>query len=156
IDRSLADRPPRHDKQPSTMLITGQAGRYKLGRLHATGGLGRIWLAHDREIQRNVALKELRPERTDNAVLRKRFLKEAQIAGQLEHPGIVPVYELSQWDDAQQPFYTMRFINGRTLTEAAQTFHETRQRNQADPLEFLRLLNAFVAVCNTAAYAHSR
>ena len=58
------------------------------------------------------ALKELRPEQAGNAVLRRRFLKEAQITGQLEHPGIVPVYEFSHWDDDQEPFYTMRFIKG--------------------------------------------
>ena len=50
----------------------------------------------------------------------------------------------------------MRFIKGRTLTEAAQAFHERRARNEAEPLDFLTLLNAFVTVCNTVAYAHSR
>ena len=124
--------------------------------MHATGGLGRIWLAHDSEFGRNVALKELRPEQSGNDVLRRRFLKEVQITGQLEHPGIVPVYELSHWDDEQEPFYTMRFIKGRTLTEAAQTYHEKRANNEAEPLDFLTLLNAFVTVCNTVAYAHSR
>jgi PAS domain S-box-containing protein len=156
IHRSLAELPREHDDPLATTVVTPQPRRYTLGRLHATGGLGRIWVAHDREIERDVALKELRPEQAGNEVLRKRFLKEAQITGQLEHPGIVPVYELSRWDDDQHPFYAMRLIRGHTLTEAAQALHEMRQRSQAEPLEFLTLLNAFVAVCNTVAYAHSR
>ena len=101
IHRSLAELP-----RPDATLLTATVNyvpeerqRYRLERLHATGGLGRIWLAHDSEFGRSVALKELRPEQASNAVLRRRFLKEAQITGQLEHPGIVPVYELSRWGD---------------------------------------------------------
>ncbi len=158
IHRSLAELPRPQDKLLTTTVnyVPEERQRYNLERLHATGGLGRIWLAHDSEFGRSVALKELRPEQASNAVLRRRFLKEAQITGQLEHPGIVPVYELSRWRDNQQPFYTMRFIKGRTLTEAAQAFQEKRARNEAESLDFLTLLNAFVTVCNTVAYAHSR
>src|SRR5262249_5862236 len=104
----------------------------------------------------DVALKELRPEWAENSAFRTRFLKEARITGQLEHPGIVPVYELARRPDSQQPFYTMRFVKGRTLTEAAQDYHRRRREGQDQPLDLVTLLNAFVAVCNTVAYAHSR
>jgi PAS domain S-box-containing protein len=130
--------------------------RYALTRLHATGGIGRVWLAHDSELGRPVALKELRPEKAEDAVLRGRFLKEARITGQLEHPGVVPVYELAHRPDDQQPFYTMRYVHGRTLSDAARAYHQKRRDGRADSLEFVALLNAFVAVCNTVAYAHSR
>jgi PAS domain S-box-containing protein len=130
--------------------------RYALARLHATGGIGRIWLARDTAFGRNVALKELRPEHAAIATHRSRFLQEARITGQLEHPGIVPVYELALRPHDHQPFYTMRFVRGRTLSEAARGWHETRLRAQAAPLDFVPLLNAFVTVCNTVAYAHSR
>jgi PAS domain S-box-containing protein len=130
--------------------------RYSLSRLHATGGIGRVWLARDVQLGRNVALKELRPEQSDNAVVSARFLKEARITGQLEHPGIVPVYELSRRPDTGHPFYTMRFVKGRTLSETAHEFHRKRRVGQADSLEFSTLLNAFVLVCKTIAYAHSR
>src|SRR5439155_12428418 len=129
---------------------------YSLTSLHATGGIGRIWLARDAELGRNVALKELRPERADNTALWSRFLKEARITGQLEHPGIVPVYELARRPDNQQPFYTMRFVRGRTLREATAAFHAKRSEGEYDSFELLTLLNAFVAVCNTIAYSHSR
>ena len=130
--------------------------RYSLMHLHARGGIGRIWVARDREVGRDVALKELLPERASQATHRARFLQEARITGQLEHPGILPVYELAQRADDQQPFYTMRLVRGRTLREAARTYHGNRNDTDAARLEFLALLNAFVTVCNTMAYAHSR
>lgn len=70
--------------------------RYTLTRLHAKGGIGQVWLARDTNIGREVALKELRPERAENPTVWARFLEEARITGQLEHPGIVPVYEMAR------------------------------------------------------------
>ncbi len=55
-----------------------------------------------------MALKEIRPDRAANPELWRRFLKEAQVTGQLEHPNIVPVYELARRKEDDQPFYTMR------------------------------------------------
>jgi serine/threonine-protein kinase len=130
--------------------------RYARLRLHATGGIGRVWLARDGTLGRDVALKELRPERAGQPALGARFLQEARITGQLEHPGIVPLYELARGRDDGHPFYTMRFVKGRTLSEAANAYHERRAAGQVDPLELPALLNAFVTVCNTVAYAHSR
>src|SRR5262249_10491763 len=85
-----------------------------------------------------------------------RFLQEARVTGQLEHPGIVPVYELARRPDDRPPYYTMRFVRGRTLSEAAQDYHQKRQAGRAGTFEILGLLSAFVTVCNTVAYAHSR
>jgi serine/threonine-protein kinase len=132
------------------------AERYSLTRLHAQGGLGQVWLARDHALGREVALKELRPERAGYQPLLQRFLEEATITGQLEHPGIVPVYELAQRPESKQPFYTMRFIKGRTLSEASQAYHQKRQTGQAGGLDLVALVNAFVAVCNAVAYAHAR
>jgi PAS domain S-box-containing protein len=137
-------------------LFPSPGERYTLTRLHATGGIGRVWLASDRELGREVALKELRPERADDARLWARFLQEARVTGQLEHPGVVPVYELARRPKDRQPYYTMRFVRGRTLSEAATDYHRKRQAGQAGTFEILDLLNAFVTVCNTVAYAHSR
>jgi eukaryotic-like serine/threonine-protein kinase len=158
INRSLCDLP---GPDASTTLTTVDdvpraAERYSLTRLHASGGIGRVWLARDSAFGRDVALKELRPERTGLATHRTRFLQEARITGQLEHPGIAPVYELALRPDDQQPFYTMRFIKGRTLSEAARGWHQARGHTQAGMVDLVPLLNAFVTVCNTIAYAHSR
>ncbi|HLW97829.1 MAG TPA: tetratricopeptide repeat protein [Candidatus Acidoferrales bacterium] len=130
--------------------------KYTLNRLHATGGIGRVWLARDASLGREVALKELRPERAGQPVVWARFLKEAKITGQLEHPGIVPVYEVGRREDDKSPFYTMRFVRGRTLDDASRAYHERKARGEAGPLELRELLTAFVGVCNAVAYAHSR
>jgi PAS domain S-box-containing protein len=157
IQRSLAAGPLPGESQAATIEhVPGQAERYCRLRLHATGGIGRVWLAHDSDLGRDVALKELRPERAEQATLGARFLQEARITGQLEHPGIIPVYELVRARDGRQPYYTMRFVKGRTLSEAARAYHDKRLAGQADALELPALLNAFVTVCNTVAYAHSR
>jgi PAS domain S-box-containing protein len=157
IQRSLAGGPLPGESQLATIdHVPAQAERYCRLRLHATGGIGRVWLAHDGDLGRDVALKELRPERAQHAAYGARFLQEARITGQLEHPGIIPVYELVRARDGQQPFYTMRFVKGRTLSAAARSYHDKRLAGQADALELPALLNAFVTVCNTVAYTHSR
>ena len=149
--------PPRDPDPAGTAdFVPESRARYTLTRLHATGGIGRVWVARDGDLGRDVALKELQPERAGNAVFSKRFVHEARITGQLEHPGIVPVYELVQGSDDQQQFYTMRFIKGRTLSDAARVYHLERAAGKADHLEQITLLNAFVGVCNAVAYAHSR
>jgi serine/threonine protein kinase/formylglycine-generating enzyme required for sulfatase activity len=131
--------------------------RYRLTRLHARGGIGQVWLARDELMGRQVALKELRPDRRDaGTTQRDRFVEEAKITGQLEHPGIVPVYELARQGENALPFYTMRFVQGRTLLAVTREYHRKRKAGEAGRLELDALLNAFVAVCNTLAYAHSR
>jgi eukaryotic-like serine/threonine-protein kinase len=130
--------------------------RYSRTQMHAKGGIGQVWIARDGDLGREVALKELRPEQGKNPNAWSRFVEEARITGQLEHPGIVPVYELSTRPADGKPFYTMRFIRGKTLNEAIRDYHEKKAAGQAGPLDLASLLNAFVALCNTAGYAHSR
>jgi tetratricopeptide (TPR) repeat protein/tRNA A-37 threonylcarbamoyl transferase component Bud32 len=130
--------------------------RYVLSHVHASGAIGRVWLARDSDLGREVALKELLPERSQQPWLSHRFLQEAKITGQLQHPGIVPVYELARRSFDQAPFYTMRFVQGRTLTTAVREYHAKRQQGQAGSLDLNALLGAFVAVCNALAYAHAR
>jgi len=156
IQRSLADLP--QSEEPWVTLSTAPTAdeHYCRLRLHASGGIGRVWLARDNHLGRQVALKELRPERVGQGNSAARFLQEAQITGQLEHPGIIPVYELVRGEGGGPAFYTMRFVKGCTLSQAARTFHEERLAGQEDPLGLPTLLNAFATVCNTVAYAHSR
>ncbi len=159
IRRSLAEQLPKpktSDLVATVDFVAEPRQRFRRSSLHASGGIGRVWLARDSDLGRDVALKEIRPERADDPTFQARFLQEARITGQLEHPGVVPVYELNRGGNEQQPFYTMRFVKGRTLSEAAQTYQAKRLAGQADALDLLALLNAFVAVCNTVAYAHAR
>ena len=158
LRQSLGPTPP---PQAVSLLATrgytaDSMGRYTLSHVHATGGIGRVWLAHDPTLRREVALKELRPDRLASTFIQSRFLREAQITGQLEHPSIVPIYELGNRPDDKAPFYTMRFVRGRTLAEEAAEYHRRRRRGEAGSLELRKLLAAFVGVCNAIAYAHSR
>ena len=130
--------------------------RYTLNTLHAAGGIGEIWLARDADLQRDVAVKRLQTERSPSDVAKARFLREARITGQLEHPGVVPIYEICLDEKTGQPYYSMRFLKGRTLTEHVKEYHERRRRSGNDPQTLLNLLNAFCIVCNTVAYAHSK
>jgi tetratricopeptide (TPR) repeat protein/tRNA A-37 threonylcarbamoyl transferase component Bud32 len=158
VRRSIAEL-PRGDGPSLTSTLAYEPEnreRYTLTRLHAQGGLGQVWLAVDGDLNRQVALKELRPERGSDPTLAARFLDEARVTGQLEHPGIVPVYELVRRSGDGRPYYTMRFIRGRTLAEAACDYHRKREAGQVGPLDLVALLNAFVGVCNAVAYAHSR
>src|SRR5437763_1771803 len=86
--------------------------------------------------------KQERPADAGHATLGARFLQEARITGQLEPPGVVPVYELARARDGRQPFYAMRFVKGRTLSEAARAYHDQRRAGRADVLGLPALLNA--------------
>lgn len=131
--------------------------RFRLLRRHASGGLGMVSVAYDAELDREVAIKEMRLDSpSDDAIMR--FLMEARVTGQLDHPGIPPVYAVGYFDDGR-PFYAMRLIDGATLKAALADFHnrypppdQSGQRS----LELRKLLGAFVSVCHTLRYAHSR
>ncbi len=97
--------------------------RFRILRFHREGGLGRVYVARDEELGREVALKEIRPDKVAEADLRGRFVLEAEINGGLEHPGIVPVYSLGTYDDGR-PFYAMRFVEGDSLKEAIESYHK--------------------------------
>jgi eukaryotic-like serine/threonine-protein kinase len=132
--------------------------RYRIVRPHARGGLGEIFIALDPELDRQVALKELQTFNAHDPVSQSRFLLEAKVTGRLEHPGIVPVYGLGRYADGR-PYYAMRLIEGETLKQAVERFHEP-ESSQRPPgereLTFHRLLRSLIDACNAVAYAHSR
>jgi len=129
----------------------------ELGR----GGIGRVLIAHDVHLGREVAVKELLPRedgggampttRPDNhprhSLAAARFLREARLTGQLEHPNIVPVYELGRRTDGTL-YYTMKVVRGRTMADA---LNETKTLAQR-----LKLLKHYTDLCDAIAYAHSR
>jgi serine/threonine protein kinase len=129
---------------------------YRIQQFHAHGGLGEVLCARQDELARNVAVKRIRPDKLRDAS-RRRFLREAVITARLQHPGIVPIYSLGRDDD--DPFYTMPFIQGETLQEAITAFHgdESLSRDPGRWGLWLRvLLQRFITVCNTMAYAHDQ
>src|SRR5262249_20728590 len=131
--------------------------RYRVLRWHDDGSLGDVFVAYDAELDREVALKRIKPDRAREPRSRSRFVSEARITGRLEHPGIVPIYGRGL-DDRGRPYYAMRFIRGETLKDAIRRLHGDDAPGR-DPgawtIELRRLLVRFIAVCNAIAYAHS-
>ena len=130
-----------------------QADRFNVLRLHAKGGIGKVSVAQDTELNREVAFKELQQRFADDTDSRSRFLREAEITGNLEHPGIVPVYGRGEHSDGR-PYYAMRLIQGERLQDAADRFH--LGTGGYSGREFRQLLTHFLDVCQVIEYAHSR
>ena len=117
---------------------SGSFGDYEVLREIARGGMGRVLAAHDRTLDREVALKVLLPGA--NA---ERFVRESKITARLPHPGIPPVYALGTLDDGS-PFLAMKLIVGNTLAAELKTAGRPR------------LLQVFTQVCQAVGFAHSR
>lgn len=132
------------------------AARYQLIRRLGQGGLGTVWLARDLQLQRLVALKEVANAAEASDATVGRFRKEAEITGRLEHPGIVPIYQLCEDESTGRAFYTMRFLGKSTLHDSIAEYHERREEGDEDPMLLRHLLAAFVNVCNAVGHAHSR
>ena len=128
VSRAAAD-----DSNLTRSFAVGESSavgtRFRILRPHAEGGLGKVSVAFDEELRREVALKEIKEKHADDPGSRGRFLLEAEITGGLEHPGIVPVYGLGTYADGR-PFYAMRFIRGDSLKDAR--FHEKSNADYAD------------------------
>jgi serine/threonine protein kinase len=138
------------------------ASRYRPVRFHARGGLGEVYIAEDTELRREVALKRIRPEQETHPEASRRFVREAEITGWLQHPGIVPVYGFVR-DAEGRPSYAMRFVQGESLRAAIDSLHTILPiwHWHWHPSLLFRsglrgLLPRFVAICQTVAYAHSR
>ena len=149
---------PSPGEQTTVGSATSAGTRFRILRPHAEGGLGKVSVARDEELSREVALKEIKEHHANNPESRARFLLEAEITGGLEHPGIVPVYGLGQYADGR-PYYAMRFIRGDSLKEAVDRYHDPKadKSNAGErAIELRKLLGRFLDVCNAIAYAHSR
>lgn len=130
---------------------TNRGGRYHIEGEISRGGMGTVLRAVDCDIRREVAVKYL----LDQADAKKklRFIEEAQITGQLEHPNIVPIHELNV-DKQHRLFFSMKMVRGKSLAQVLAELRENPRTAEKDyPLS--RLLNLFVNVCNALAYAHS-
>jgi serine/threonine protein kinase len=156
--------PDSHRGDTGLLSSDDPVDRYRRGKFFRGGGLGQIHLALDREFQRTVALKTIRPEYAQNDSMRERFVLEAEITGNLEHPGVVPAYGLGTSRDGL-PYYAMRLVKGRNLRECLDGLHPPapagkKCRGVADlragGRELRELVRHFVAVCQTLEYAHKR
>jgi Flp pilus assembly protein TadD/tRNA A-37 threonylcarbamoyl transferase component Bud32 len=135
--------------QPTSVAVPGpETGRYQfLGEL-ARGGMGVVLKARDPDLGRALAVKVLREELRGRPAVLRRFVEEAQVGGQLQHPGCVPVYELGNFADGR-PYFTMKLVKGRTLAALL-------AERQSPAHERPRFLHIFEQVCQAVAYAHAK
>ncbi len=128
--------------------------RYRDLGLLGRGGMGEVRLCHDDRIGRNIALKVIRKARASRARPRARFEREAKIQGQLEHPAVVPVYDMGEGADGRT-YFTMKQVDGRSLDEVIKA---SRDGDTEILTEYprQRLLEAFVRVCLAVEYIHER
>jgi serine/threonine-protein kinase len=138
---------------PAPVGPTARNARYVLGKTIGRGALTRVVLAEDRSLKRTVAMKILDRKQADGPTL-QRFLAEAQATGQLEHPNIIPVYDVGALPDGSL-FYTMKYVAKASLRKV---IHELRQDRPETVSEFglMRLLGAFNQVAMAVDYAHSK
>ena len=160
---ALADRPAR-------LQLFGEIGR---------GGMGAILRGRDVDLGRELAMKVLLESNQGQPEVVHRFIEEAQIGGQLQHPGIVPVYELGAFAD-HRPYFAMTLVKGQTLAEllAARRLYVTTDKPEAPAksnstysdestllalqacekraVDLPRFVSIFEQVCQTVAYAHAR
>jgi len=122
--------------------------RYQLFGEIARGGMGAVLKGRDPDLGRDLAVNVLLESHADKPEMLRRFVEEAQIGGQLQHPGVVPVYELGAFAD-RRLYFTMKLVKGRTLSELL----AERQSTTHDQPRFLSI---FEATCQTMAYAHAR
>jgi serine/threonine protein kinase len=138
----LSDAAIAHLRELVTTPARGTEPRYEITAHIGEGGMGTVYLARDRELDRDVALKVLRdpvPDDDDRA----RILREARILASLEHPGIVPVHDVGTLPDGRL-FYVMKHVRGERFDEFARA-----ERSRAE------LLRAFLQVCDAVAFAHA-
>jgi serine/threonine-protein kinase len=140
------DSPNAADSGATATVVN--AGRYAIAGEIARGGIGIVLRGEDPALGREIALKVLRDEHAARPAMLRRLVEEAQICGQLQHPGIPPVYELGV-DAGRRPYFTMKLIRGRTLAALL------RER-PAPGDDRRRLLPVFEQVCQAVAYAHAR
>jgi serine/threonine-protein kinase len=131
---------PAHGPLPARYEVHGEIAR---------GGMGAVLHARDTELGREIAAKVLLETLAGRTQLEQRFVEEARIAGQLQHPGIVPVYDLGRSSADHRPWFTMKLVKGQTLAALL-----SQRKDLADDRP--HFLAIFETVCQALAYAHSR
>ena len=139
---------------PAAFSIPKAMGPYDVQEQIGRGGMGIVLQARDKMLNRDVAIKILHPRMGGHASSRKRFLREAQITGQLEHPGVVPVHFMGV-DEKGNSFFSMKLVSGRTFHKVLEAWHKHDPHARWE-FPLARLLSIFERVCETVVFAHAR
>jgi serine/threonine-protein kinase len=152
VSREMMDVHRQAEGVPETPARAAQlplpAGRFLLGEELARGGMGVVYRAHDSSLGRDVAVKVLQEHYSADSEVGGRFLDEARITAQLQHPAIPPVFEVGRLAD-DRPYLAMKLIKGRTLEELL----KERSGPAADRARFLAV---FQQICQAVGYAQSK
>ncbi|HEY3592232.1 MAG TPA: SUMF1/EgtB/PvdO family nonheme iron enzyme [Polyangiaceae bacterium] len=148
-----SDGPPSSAEPESELApppsVPGE--RYLLGAEIAHGGMGTVYQAFDRLLDRPVALKILHPSLAVETPARSRFVDEAKATAQLDHPSIVPVHDAGELPDGRM-FFAMKLVRGTNLEQVLEKARHTSDANK----QLAALLQAFLRVCEAVAFAHAR
>ncbi len=151
-ERESQGRPSTLDR--SAISISDQ--RFEILEPIARGGLGQVSLALDSQLNRKVAVKSMLPKNRNDAISQHRFLFEAEITGELEHPAIVPIYGVGIQEDGS-PYYAMRLIHGRNLREVVDEFHRsTSDQERFSSMGFRRILSKLIDASHAIEFAHTK
>jgi serine/threonine protein kinase/WD40 repeat protein/tetratricopeptide (TPR) repeat protein len=149
LRQSVAEGPePITRPKSAEMPKIGSDSRYQLHGEIARGGMGAVLKGRDTDLGRDLAIKVLLDQHKDKPEVVQRFVEEAQIGGQLQHPGIAPIYELGQFAD-NRPFFAMKLVKGETLAKLLADRKDSAEDRG-------RFISIFEQICQTMAYAHSR
>jgi serine/threonine-protein kinase len=149
---ALPDEPPPSGDPARTETKLPELPRYETRRLVGMGGMGDVWEVVDKHLERRVALKV--PRQGADLSVARALAREARVAGSLEHPSIVPVYDAGD-AEGLGPYYAMRLCEQPTLEDVIQRLadgDELAQRKYGLP----RLLRYYIQICQAVHYAHSR
>ena len=148
LNQTFDSSDSRSAESANSGSLVPEDSRYEIHSEIARGGMGAVLRGRDSMLQRDLAIKVLLDGKRSSESAYKRFVEEAQIGGQLQHPGIVPVYDMGQLAD-QSPFFAMKLVEGDTLSFLL------KQRESPEE-DLSRFLGVFEQVCQTVAFAHSK
>jgi serine/threonine protein kinase/formylglycine-generating enzyme required for sulfatase activity len=144
--------PPRPPTQ-AVGAFQGTAEKYTILEEIGRGGIGAVYNAFDHNLQRHVAMKVMLPQHQGTARI-ERFIREAKLAGQLQHPNIVPVYDFGEFTE-NRPFFSMRLVHGQSLAEILKALREG-DRETEERYSLWRLLSFFQDICMGIAFAQDK
>ncbi len=126
----------------------GSIGRYRLVQLVSEGGMGQVYRAFDQQMERYVALKKMKANLLSSERAKRRFLHEARLTASLNHPSIIPIFEIS--NEGGIDYYTMPFIQGTNLKESLR-----HMKQRGEDLHIMACTRIFTSVCQAVAHAHA-
>ncbi|MCU0722796.1 MAG: bifunctional serine/threonine-protein kinase/formylglycine-generating enzyme family protein [Planctomycetes bacterium] len=144
---------PRTPAPAERDAFRSTAERYTILEEIGRGGIGAVFNAFDHNLQRHVAMKVMLPQHQGTARI-ERFVREAKLSGQLQHPNIVPVYDYGEFTE-NRPFFSMRLVRGQSLAEVLKALGRG-DREAGERFSLWRLLSLFQDVCMGIAYSHDK